>query len=36
MKMPLELLPAYGGSCSPAEYVRLVESDEQNIRSARI
>ena len=36
MKMPLELLPAYGGSYSPAEYIRLVQSDEQNIRSLRI
>ena len=35
MKMPLELLPIYGGSYSPAEYIRLVESDEQNIRSVR-
>ncbi|HVG44903.1 MAG TPA: hypothetical protein VM890_09235 [Longimicrobium sp.] len=34
--MPLELLPAYGGSCSPAEYIRLVRSNERNVRSVRI
>jgi len=36
MKMPPELLPAYRGSYSPAEYIRLVQSDERNIRSVRI
>ena len=32
MKMPLELLPTHGVSCSPAEYIRLVRS----VRSVRI
>src|SRR5215213_8914758 len=36
MKMPIELLPAYGGSYSPAEYVRLIRSDPHNVRSVRI
>jgi hypothetical protein len=37
MKMPLELTPTYGGSYSPAEYIRLVRSkDNRNIRSVRI
>jgi len=36
MKMPLELLPTYGGSYSPAEYIRLVRSGDRNIRSVRI
>jgi hypothetical protein len=36
MKMPLEFLPAYGGSYSPAEYVRLVRSGASNVRSVRI
>jgi hypothetical protein len=34
--MPIELLPTYCGSYSPAEYVRLVRSDPGNIRSVHI
>jgi len=36
MKMPFELVPAYGGSYSPEEYIRLIRSGERNIRSVRI
>jgi len=36
MKMPLDLLPAYGASYSPEEYIRLIRSGERNIRSVRI
>jgi len=36
MKMPLELLPTHGVSCSPAEYIRLARSNDRNVRSVRI
>jgi hypothetical protein len=36
MKMPIEFAPVYGGSYSPAEYIRLVRSRDRNIRSLRI
>lgn len=36
MRMPIELVPTYCGSYSPAEYVRLFRSDSRNVRSVRI
>ncbi|HEV7590150.1 MAG TPA: hypothetical protein VGO40_18675 [Longimicrobium sp.] len=36
MRIPIELLPACNGACSPAEYIRLARSDEWNIRPERI
>jgi hypothetical protein len=36
MKMPVEFLPTYGVSYSPAEYVRLIRSNPRNVRSVRI
>jgi hypothetical protein len=36
MKMPLDLLPSYGDSFSPAEYVRRIHRDDRNVRSVRI
>jgi hypothetical protein len=36
MKMPLDLLPSYGDSFSPAEFVRRIRPDDRNVRAVRI